>query len=835
MELLTKNQIEQIEKDYSLAQSRTNHYISIPNDCTEMETILLKFLYAYMPISDIASYDVSVFLKSIRSTLKIREQIKWGSEITGEYFLNYVLSYRLNNEDLVDYRETFFNELFGRIKGMSMKEAVLEVNYWCFEKATYQSTNIRTISPFGIIKNAYGRCGEESAFMVAALRSICIPARQCYTPKWAHCDDNHAWVEVFVDGKWQFIGACEPEPVLNKGWFTSPAQRAMLVHARIFSNIVSEQDITSQSPVLTQLNILDNYTKTKTIKVKVSNPEPIENADVFFQLINFSELFSIASLKTDKNGELTFKTGYGDLIVHVSKDGYFMHEKILAEQTELSLDWNKAITHETKNYDIDFHVPAEKPVKEAEITQEMLDTNKKRLSQAATIRKSYEATFIQGEKAKAFAENFEDYKDKIAELISLSNGNHAEIEKFLKSDCANLKHRVMILCSLDKKDLSDISSEILEEHLTCSLQYEGKYEKEIYQSYVLCPRVYYEMISPYRQFIINYFDKETVKEFIENPYKVYTYINNHIKDCDDLDYATLISSAEGLLKVKIGSEISKKVLFVCICRSFGIPSRLNISDMKLEYWLNGKWITIDNGAEVNRSCKLTLTKAYNVKFEYAKNFSIAKLVDGKYVNLKLGKVIFEDKAEYLLEHGYYRIMTANRMVNGDILANIQFVKLEENKAETLELTLREIDQSEQGTVLPEIMLKDSIALSSILNEGKQLIAFLEEGLEPTEHLLDEMLEHQNEFRNLKDKITFILSSEKSLLNQTLAKAHGNIQMNLAFVKDSMHNTVEGLYNAGSILSRQLPLVMIIEKGKCTFSTSGYNVGTGSMILKILNE
>lgn len=50
------------------------------------------------------------------------------------------------------------------------------------------------------MKTAYGRCGEESTFTVAALRSVGIPARQVYTPRWAHTDDNHAWVEAWVNG-----------------------------------------------------------------------------------------------------------------------------------------------------------------------------------------------------------------------------------------------------------------------------------------------------------------------------------------------------------------------------------------------------------------------------------------------------------------------------------------------------------------------------------------------------------------------------------------------------------------------------------------------------------
>ena len=57
----------------------------------------------------------------------------------------------------------------------------------------------------------------------------------------AHCDDNHAWVEVWAEGRWYFLGACEPEEVLNKGWFSHASSRALLVHSRNFSDFTGEE------------------------------------------------------------------------------------------------------------------------------------------------------------------------------------------------------------------------------------------------------------------------------------------------------------------------------------------------------------------------------------------------------------------------------------------------------------------------------------------------------------------------------------------------------------------------------------------------------------------
>ena len=82
-----------------------------------------------------------------------------------------------------------------------MYDAILEINHWCHEKAT-SSLLIPGRLHHDRCRTALGRCGEESALLVAALRSMCIPARQCYTPRWAHTDSNHAWVEAWADGRW---------------------------------------------------------------------------------------------------------------------------------------------------------------------------------------------------------------------------------------------------------------------------------------------------------------------------------------------------------------------------------------------------------------------------------------------------------------------------------------------------------------------------------------------------------------------------------------------------------------------------------------------------------
>ena len=73
-----------------------------------------------------------------------------------------------------------------RIQGMNFREAALEVNYCCAEEATYHCTDDRTLSAISVYRRGNGRCGEESVFTVNALRSVGVPARQVYAPKWSH-------------------------------------------------------------------------------------------------------------------------------------------------------------------------------------------------------------------------------------------------------------------------------------------------------------------------------------------------------------------------------------------------------------------------------------------------------------------------------------------------------------------------------------------------------------------------------------------------------------------------------------------------------------------------
>ena len=222
--------------------------------CTSQEDDVqayVDFLYKYMPLPDSTDYPRAFYEQNVALALQARHELSWGRSVPEREFRHFVVPVRVNNENLDSSRAVFYRELKPRVEHLSMQEAILEVNHWCHEHVTYRPSDGRTSSPLASLRTAYGRCGEESTFTVAALRAVGIPARQVYTPRWAHTDDNHAWVEAWADGHWYFLGACEPEPVLNLGWFNESASRGMLMHTKVFGDYDGPEEVMSRTAFYT--------------------------------------------------------------------------------------------------------------------------------------------------------------------------------------------------------------------------------------------------------------------------------------------------------------------------------------------------------------------------------------------------------------------------------------------------------------------------------------------------------------------------------------------------------------------------------------------------------
>lgn len=833
-----------IEEGYQAALQRMGErkaLLTVPSSgLTPDEALCLKFLIASMPVSDTASYDGQLLLKFARHALKVREKTPWGEEIPDDLFLNFVLFYRVNNEDIVFCRDQFYSELKERISGKSMTQAALEINYWCFEKATYQASDPRTASPLTVLKNTRGRCGEESTLAVIAFRSAGIPARQCYVPRWSHCDDNHAWVEVWTDGAWHYLGACEPEPVLDKGWFTYASSRAMLVHSRAFSPLLESDKITAPKGCLTEVNNLKTYADTEELTVTVLDPDgkPAQGASVQFEVLNYAELYPVAVYQTDANGQTVFTTGKGDLGVSAAKDGLLAWAKADLRKSNriMLLLQEPGSLPPVSEFDI---FPPEGFIrKEIPLSGKPLQVHEEKLERARKIRESYQSTFVSPEEADNLSQQFEDFRPEICEFLQKAKGNRQEMLRFLQLD-APLDLKIALLESLSDKDMLDLNADVLEEHLRFAHLFQADFDAAIFRQYILCPRIGNEPTVPYRAFLTDYFSAEQKSSFRGNPMLIQEFINSEIRDGSELDYDALTADPRGLLQMKLGSQSSKDLLFVAICRSLGIPARLDPVLHKPQYRKGNSWIDAAPASsdKNDRTCTLTLVNTASEPLAYEQNLTVSKLTDGAFRMVGCDTDWVGNTLSMQLTPGYYQVITANRQIDGSILANAYIVCLKNDENTELKIALRESQTYSRLKNMPvsnyalEALDGTSHTLTELTADSKStILAVLEAGAEPTEHLLNEIVERKGAYQ--KKNVLLLVKSPEAMRDATLQRTLKAVPTLRVFVckEDSFPLR---LFEELELGDHRLPLSAVLgQNQKARFAFSNYNVGTAELLLQI---
>ncbi|WP_279112674.1 transglutaminase-like domain-containing protein, partial [Butyricimonas virosa] len=394
----------------------------------------LMFLYAYSPLIDLSFSGGDFLLKHVRWAFQAREAMPWGKDIPEDIFRHFVLPVRGGKENLDTARIVFYKELKERVAACeSMEKAALEVNHWCHEHVIYKPTNARTRSPLATMLTAYGRCGEESIFTLAALRAVGIPARQIYTPRWAHCDDNHAWIEVWVDGEWKYLGACEPEPRLNIAWFTLPVQRAMYVESEVFGKYNGQEEIVYVNESGSGVNVTSHYTRTVPTVVQVidENGQPVENAKVEYKIFNYGEFYPVVTLYSDVKGETSLTLGQGDIFVWASKGKKLGFGELSVErQDTLTVVLDKAVGNLfSGEWDL---VPPRQHDITALSTDEERAVNDRRFAREDSLRNVYVATFMSRTQGGDIAMELGVDTARFAAYMVASRGNYSELLRFMR-------------------------------------------------------------------------------------------------------------------------------------------------------------------------------------------------------------------------------------------------------------------------------------------------------------------------------------------------------------------------------------------------------------------
>lgn len=146
-------------------------------------------------------------------------------------------------------------------------------------------------------------------------------------------------------------------------------------------------------------------------------------------------------------------------------------------------------------------------------------------------------------------------------------------------------------------------------------------------------------------------------------------------------------------------------IFVAIARTLGIPSRLNPSDRSMEYMKNGVFIPVLK--EAVKNCRLVLIKEEEAMWKYFQNWSIARMSEDGLTSLKLEDRIWDKSRLSLnLEAGRYRILTSNRLPNGNNFAYQYDFILENGEEKAIKLLMRGANLSDmlENIAIPESCL-----------------------------------------------------------------------------------------------------------------------------------
>ena len=278
--------------------------------------------------------------------------------------------------------------------------------------------------------------------------------------------------------------------MLDKGWFTAAASRAMIIHSRMFSDYVENEEIVTHEGLTTVCNELPRYADTQTFSIKVVDQgKPVSGVTLRIELLNYSEFFPISTLISDENGEASITLGLGDLHIHAVKDGKFVTRLVDSrKESSVTIDFSAASSTQTEElqgeeYDV---VPPKDNMKFAvRLTDEQKARQQQRFDAAAALLHQKEATFhteasaAEAAKVLGLSGVCADYA---AKALFDAKGNAEAVKKFLTaaSDASQMELRAKLLHVLTVKDMTDLCADVLEQHMALAPAQDSLPEEILY-------------------------------------------------------------------------------------------------------------------------------------------------------------------------------------------------------------------------------------------------------------------------------------------------------------------------------------------------------------------
>jgi transglutaminase-like putative cysteine protease len=685
-----------------------------------------KFLLAYMPLADLAYMTGDDILENVRLAQDARGEFSWGTQLTDELYQHFVLPHRVSQEPFVHWRDQFHVTLAPRVQHMTMTEAALEVNHWCHEVATYKPSDSRDQDPLTTIRAGLGRCEEEMILAICALRSVGIPARQCYTPFWPHMDDNHAWVEVWADGQWHYFGACEPDVVLDQAWFTNAAARAMLVVSTAYGDYQGPEPVLKRYGGSTLINSTAVYGTARELNVTLldTKGKPAPKQKLYFNLYNYGCLLPALALDTDENGQVKLVCGPGDWFISsgmVAAHGSAILAHVKGNESNVTLRLAK--TKDLRNFTTaDYVPPPEAPAKDGNKADSLFAC---RLTKEDSLRQGFWTVWAKeaGEvpqleepdsiRVYDFAKKRDLDGAKLYDIFQKARGNWGNLFHFLTSRYpstdgltnADLPERLSLLETLSEKDCRDFQFQTLEDHYSARSESPAGIDSATAADCILCPRLSYEPSRPWRTKLHIFRDEHP--EF-EKDVDFRSWLLSNITVEEQKDRLGPPLTPAECLELRRGFQDDLERLYLGFMRVNGVPARFNPATMKPEIWEKDKWQIVSLDPLGNRlrpaakqkppkTGKLIVTADSTLQATpYNKTWGVQSWDKDHFSDLDLGYTEPFSKLEWPQElpAGLYCLTTGARRKDGSAPVAFTWFEIKPGKTSSVELNM--CDNGETG-------------------------------------------------------------------------------------------------------------------------------------------
>lgn len=657
------------------------------------------------------------------------------------------------------------------------------------------------------------------------------------------------------------MGACEPEPVLNLGWFNAPASRGMLMHTKVFGRYEGAEEVMSVTPDYTEINVIGNYAPTDKATVTVTDGQgnPVSDACVEFKLYNYAEFYTVARKQSDAEGKASLTAGKGDMLVWASKDGKFGYAKLsFGKDHELTMKMDKTAGD---GHTVDFElVPPPESAELPEVTPEQRAANDRRMAHEDSIRHAYTATFMTDETARYFARQYKLDEDAVARILVASRGNHRVIADFMARLRSEKSKRggLDLLQRISAKDLRDVTLEVLMDHMQSGMCKNPDY----FRRYVRNPRVSNEMLTPYKGFFKKAVSKEEAEAYKAEPMKLVAWVARNIRVDNDCNLGGAPISPEGVWKARVADAHSRDIFFVSMARSMAIPARINEVTGKVQLIGDDGAVDVDLDVqflEEELGQKGRLVASYKPirsldNPKYYAHFTLSKLTPQGSLQLlsydegdadmgggtTWNSLLREGTA---LEAGDYVLVTGTRLASGAVLSKTAFFSILPGKTTEIELVMRESKDEVQviGNFNSESLftpLSDdgSAVRQSLLQacgRGYFVVGILGVNQEPTNHALRDIASFKADLEKWGRKMVLLFPDEAKAGKFALESFPG-LPSTIIYGIDTDGIAAQIAESMKLKYKESLPVFIIADTfNRVVFVSQGYTIGLGEQLMKTI--